>query len=212
MEIVGVARDMKYRGLRDEKREQLFLPYLGSQVVRSMTVHLRASGDATALMAAARAKVQALDANLPIFGMRSMEEHLDRVLANERMIASLSAVFGLLATLLAMIGLYGVLSYTVAARTREIGIRMALGAQRRNVIALVMRDVVVLVAAGLASGIAAALVLTRLVTSQLFGVYPHDPATLGLAVALLSLVACAAGYLPARRASRVNPMMALRAD
>jgi predicted permease len=212
MEIVGVVKDMKYRGLRDEKREQLFLPYLGSQVVRAMTVHLRGAGDAAALMAAAGAKVRALDPNLPMFGMRSMEEHLDRVLANERMIASLSAVFGLLATLLAMIGLYGVLSYTVAGRTREIGIRMALGARRENVIALVMKDVLVLVVAGLAGGTAAALALTRLVTSQLFGVEPHDPATLVLAAALLSLVACAAGYLPARRASRVDPMVTLRSE
>jgi predicted permease len=212
MEIVGVVRDMKYRGLRDEKREQLFLPYLGSQVVRAMTVHLRAAGDPAALMTAAAAKVRALDPELPIFGMRSMEAHLDRVLANERMIADLSAAFGLLATLLAMMGLYGVLSYTVAGRTREIAVRLALGARRGDVIALVMRDVVVLVAAGLAGGIAAALALTRLVTSQLFGVDPHDPLTLALAAALLSLVACAAGYLPARRASRVEPMVALRSE
>jgi ABC-type antimicrobial peptide transport system permease subunit len=126
------------------------------------------------------------------------------------MIASLSAVFGFLATLLAVIGLYGVMAYTVAQRTREVGIRMALGAAQGNVIWMVMREVLVLVVIGVAAGVPASLALTKLVQSQLFGLSPHDPATLALATIALASVACAAGYVPAWRASRLDPMKALR--
>ena len=126
------------------------------------------------------------------------------------MIASLSAVFGLLATLLAVIGLYGVMAYTVAQRTREVGIRMALGAARGNVVWMVMREVFVLVAIGVVIGISVALALTRVVQSQLFGLTPHDPLTLAFATVALALVACAAGYIPALRASRLDPVTALR--
>jgi ABC-type antimicrobial peptide transport system permease subunit len=128
------------------------------------------------------------------------------------MIASLSTVFGLLATLLAIVGLYGVMSYAVAQRTREIGIRMALGAPRGNVVGMVMREVLLLVGGGLVVGLVAALSLTRVVASQLYGLRPHDPPTVAAATLTLAVVACLAGYLPALRASRVNPMVALRHD
>jgi ABC-type antimicrobial peptide transport system permease subunit len=128
----------------------------------------------------------------------------------ERLIASLSAVFGFLATLLAVIGLYGVMAYTVARRTREIGIRMALGAFQKHVIWMVMREVLALVAIGIATGLGAALALTRLVQAQLYGITPFDPMTLGLAALGLAAVACAAGFVPALRASRVDAMNALR--
>jgi ABC-type antimicrobial peptide transport system permease subunit len=139
-----------------------------------------------------------------------MEKQLDKSLTTERMIASLSVVFGLLATLLAIIGLYGVMAYTVARRTREIGIRMALGAMEGNVIWMVMKEVLLLVVIGVGVGVPATLALTRLVRSQLFGLTSYDPGILALATLGLAAVACLAGYVPALRASRVDPIRALR--
>jgi ABC-type antimicrobial peptide transport system permease subunit len=210
MEIVGVVKNIKYTNLRDEIPEQAYIPYLGNFFVRSMTVYVRATAEPNPLMNAIRAKVRDLDPNLPIYSMRTEEAQISDSLTTERMIASLSTVFGFLATLLAVIGLYGVMAYSVAQRTREIGIRMALGAAQGNVIWLVMRDVLLLVVAGVVTGVSASLVLTRIVQSQLYGLTAHDPSTLALATAGLALVACAAGYIPALRASRVDPMVALR--
>ena len=147
---------------------------------------------------------------LPIYDMRTTEAQISNSLTTERMIASLSTVFGFLATLLAAIGLYGVMAYTVAQRRREIGIRMALGAEPRKVIWMVMREVLLLIAIGVGAGVPAALALMRAVRSQLYGLTAHDPSTLALATAGLALVACVAGYLPALRASRLDPMVALR--
>ncbi len=141
--------------------------------------------------------------------MRTMDDQISNSLLIERLIASLSAVFGFLATLLAVIGLYGVMAYTVARRTREIGIRMALGAFQGDVIWMVMREVLVLVSAGLAAGLAGAFVLAKLVQTQLYGVTGHDPVTVILAALGLAAVACAAGYIPAVRASRIDAMRAL---
>ncbi len=142
--------------------------------------------------------------------MRTMDEQISNSLLIERLIASLSAVFGFLATLLAVIGLYGVMAYTVARRTREIGIRMALGAFQGDVIWMVMREVLVLVSIGLAAGLAGAFVLAKLVQTQLYGVTAHDPVSVALAAIGLAVVACAAGYIPAVRASRIDAMRALR--
>jgi ABC-type antimicrobial peptide transport system permease subunit len=162
------------------------------------------------VMPAVRARIRALDPTVAIYGLRSMETEIHNSMTSERMIASLCALFGALATLLAMIGLYGVMSYSISTRTREIGIRMALGAGRRLVMAMVMNEVIVLVAVGAAAGVLASLALARTVASQLYGVNASDPVTLALATLTLALVAAAAGYLPARRASRVDPMAALR--
>jgi len=210
MEVIGVVKDFKYTSLRDEIPEQAFVPYLGGRYLGEMTVYLRTAADPNQLMSAVRSKVRDMDSNLPIFAMRTTEVQINNSLSTDRMIASLSAVFGFLATLLAVIGLYGVMAYTVAQRTREVGIRIALGAARGNVIWLVMREVLLLVAIGVVAGITASLALTRVVQSQLFGLTPHDPLTLGLATAALAIVACAAGYVPALRASRLDPMAALR--
>jgi ABC-type antimicrobial peptide transport system permease subunit len=139
-----------------------------------------------------------------------MDEQISNSLLTERLIASLSALFGLLATLLAVIGLYGVMAYTVARRTREIGIRMALGAFQGDVVWMVMREVLVLVCVGLAGGLVGAFILTKLVQTQLYGVTGHDPETTALAALGLAAVACAAGYIPALRASRIDAMRALR--
>ncbi len=210
MEIIGVVKDIKYTNLRDDIPEQAFEPYMADQYTSGMTVYLRTTMDPNQLFSAVRAKVRELDANIPIYSMRTTEDQISNSLSTERLIASLSAVFGFLATLLATIGLYGVMAYTVARRTREIGIRMALGAAQGNVVWMVMKEVLVLVAMGVGVGLPAALGLTRLVRSQLFGIAPNDPSTLVMAAVGLAVVACAAGYIPALRASRVDPILALR--
>jgi predicted permease len=210
MEIIGVVKDVKYTNLRDEIPEQAFIPYLGSHDVYDMTVYLRTAADPAQLMPVVRERVRDLDPNLPIYAMRTTEVQLANSLSTERMIASLSTVFGFLATLLAILGLYGVMAYTVAQRTREIGIRMALGAETQKVLWLVMREVLLLVTIGIALGIPASLALTRIVKTQLYGVNSHDLSTLLVATLSLVLVACAAGYIPALRASRVDPIRALR--
>jgi predicted permease len=210
MEIIGVVKDIKYMNLRQEIPIQAYVPYMNSPYLGGMTIYVRTVGEPNQLITSIRAKVREMDANLPIYAMRTMETQIDNSLSRERMIASLSTVFGFVATVLAIIGLYGVMSYSVAQRTREIGIRMALGAEQRKVIGMVMREVFTLIAIGVAVGVPAALVLTRVVKSQLYGLEAHDPWTLGLATGLLAVVACAAGYVPALRASRVDPMKALR--
>jgi|HubBroStandDraft_6_1064221.scaffolds.fasta_scaffold23451_2 predicted permease len=210
MEIIGVVKDIKYTTLRDEIPPQAYLPYMGDRFVGGMVVYLRTTADPNLLMTAIRSKIRDMDSNIPVFAMRTTEVQINNSLSSERMIASLSAVFGFLATLLAVIGLYGVMAYTVAQRTREVGIRMALGAAQGSVIWMVMREVLILVAIGVAAGVPASLALTKLVQSQLFGLSPHDPATLILATVALAFVACAAGYIPAWRASRLDPMKALR--
>ena len=210
MEIIGVVKDIKYTNLRDEIPEQAYVPYMGSHFLGGMTVYIRTRVDPNLLMPAVREKVRELDPNLPIYGLRTTETQISNSLVTERMIASLSTVFGFLATMLAVIGLYGVMSYTVAQRTREIGIRMALGAEQEKVVWMVMRDVLRLIGIGVLAGIPAALALTRVVESQLFGLTGHDPRTLGISTVALTVVECAAGYIPALRASRLDPMKALR--
>jgi len=210
MEIIGVVKDIKYTNLRDEIPIQAYVPYMNSPYLGGMTIYVRTAGEPNQLMSSVRAKMRELDANVPIYAMRTMDEQISNSLSTERMIASLSTVFGFVATVLAIIGLYGVMSYSVAQRTREIGIRMALGAEQGKVIGMVMREVVTLIAIGVGVGVPAALVVTRVVKSQLYGLEAHDPWTLGLATGLLAMVACAAGYVPALRASRVDPMKALR--
>jgi ABC-type antimicrobial peptide transport system permease subunit len=166
-----------------------------------------ASASAYALL---RNEVKQLDASMPIFELKTLAAQLDETLLTERLIALLSAGFGLLATLLAMIGLYGVMAFVVARRTKELGLRMALGALPGSVIWLVMREVLVLVGIGLAVGIPAALGLGRLVAAQLYGIQSSDPWIAAGSVAALITVAGAAGLLPAHRASRIDPILALR--
>ncbi len=210
MEIIGVIKDIKYTSLRDEIPEQAFIPFLASQHAGGMTVYVRTQLDPSQLYRVMRETVRALDVNVPIYSMRSTEEQIDNSLRTERLVASLSAVFGALATLLAVVGLYGVMAYTVTRRTREIGVRVALGAMRTDVIWMVMREVCLMIGVGILVGLPVAIGLSFFIKSQLYGLAPSDPLTLTLSTLLLAVVACLAGFLPALRASNIDPMRALR--
>ena len=210
VEIVGVVKDTKASTLRDEPTRYVYTPFMQEQELGSMTFYVRVRGDAAAAGASIRQVAQRVDPNLPIYEMKTMTRVMNDSLFVERMVAALSVAFGGLATLLAAIGLYGVMSYSVARRTREIGIRMALGAERGSVLWLVLKEVALMVATGIAVGLPLAAALSRVVQAQLFALSPHDPVALAGAAAILAAVALVAGYLPARRATRVDPMLALR--
>ena len=173
-------------------------------------VYVRSSQDPPAALAAVRRIVREMDSNIPIYNLRTLARQIERSLLTERLVATLSSAFGALATLLAVIGLYGLMAYTVSRRTREVGLRMALGAVSGDVVWLVMREVMALVGIGVALGLAAAWGLSRLIGNQLYGVTPNDPMTMVVAAIGLMLIALLAGYIPAFRASRVNPVTALR--
>jgi len=210
--IVGVARDARDHSLRREIARRFYLPAaqpLGD-FNPDLNYEIRTMGEPGAVIQAVRQTIQAYDPAIPIGKVRPFVAILDGNMQQERIIAQLSTVFGAVALLLAAIGLYGVLSYAVAQRTNEIGIRMALGAQRGTVIRMVLRETAVLIAIGLAAGVPASLVCGRLVQSKLFGLKPADPATLAVALGIMIVVAVASGYLPARRAAKVDPLIALR--
>jgi len=175
-----------------------------------MAAYVRTERDPDTAFASIRAAIRELDPNLPVMDMKTFQHQLDESLVAERMIATLSSTFGMLATVLAIIGLYGVMAYMVVRRSREIGIRMALGAQAGTVVWLVMREVLILVTAGVAVGLPAAYGLSRLVHAQLFDVEPSDPVSMLGATVLLAVVALAAGYIPARRAAGYDPVDVLR--
>jgi predicted permease len=217
MEIIGVVKDSFYADMRqgttteNETPRVIYIPYQQSGELNEMTAYVRSAGSAAATMPdQLRQTVRRADASMPVFEMQTMEQTVDEALFNERMLALLSAAFGLLATVLAAIGLYGVMSYTVSRRTREIGIRIALGAERRTVLWLVLREVAFLTVIGIGVGVPGALGLSRFVRSQLYGIEPSDPMTLIIAAVTLGCVGLFAGYLPARRAANVQPVLALR--
>lgn len=217
VEVVGVVKDSFYADMRQGTTEDnqtprfAYVPFQQSVELNEMTFYVRAAGSAAdTLPEQLRQSVRREDASLPVYEMQSMEQTVDEALFNERMLALLSASFGLLATLLAAIGLYGVMSYTVSRRTREIGIRIALGAERTTVVWMVLREVVLLMVIGIVIGVPGALGLSRLVRSQLYGIEPSDPLTLVVAAVMLATVGLLAGYIPARRAAGVQPVRALR--
>ena len=209
IEIVGLARESKSMNLRQGKTRSIFVPLAQREDAASVTYYVRSAGALAGLGEKLREIVRRVDPNLPVFGMKMMTAQVGESLFLERMIALLSACFGALATALAALGLYGIMSYSVAARTREIGIRMALGADRGSVLKLVMRDVLLLAGVGIGLGLPSAIGLGRLVASQLFGLTPNDPMTLAAATTLLASVALFAGLVPARRATRIEPVNAL---
>jgi len=204
--IVGLAGNAKYADLRGELKPTMYLPLVGN----SAHFELRTSGNPTALVDMVRDVVSRADKNLPLFEVRTQTEQIEESLFQERVMARLSSLFGVLAMVLACIGLYGLLSYDVARRTSEVGIRMALGATRNDVLLLVARRGIALVVVGAAVGIGVALGLTKFIASMLYDVRANDPATIAGAATLLVLVAIAACWIPVRRAMRTDPMVALR--
>jgi predicted permease len=209
-EIVGVVRDGKAATLREEPRRFVYLPYMQDEEVGGLTYYVRSSVEPRGFGAQLRAAVGRVDPTLPVTELKTMNAQIGESLFVERMVAALSAAFGLLATALAAIGLYGVTSNVVVERTREIGLRVALGADRRSVLTLVLKDVARLAAIGIAVGLPGGYGLGRVVESQLFGLNARDPLTFGIATPALVLTAFVAGLIPAVRAARVDPMTALR--
>ena len=209
IEIIGVVADSLYEGPREGVHRQVFIPFWGKS---SSVFYLRTQLASAATYGQIRNEVRQLDAAIPVYGMKTVESQLDETLLTDRLIAMLSAGFGLLATLLASIGLYGVMAFVVARRRKELGIRLALGAQPRFVIWMVMREVLLLLAIGLAIGIPAAMGLAGYVGTQLYGIKGHDPVIAGWTVVLLTVVSAAAGLIPAQRASRIDPILALRTE
>ena len=210
IQIIGVTANSLYEGPREGVHRQAFIPFNQSDFPGSVSFYVRTSSDPNTMFASLRRKVAELDPAMPVYQMKTLEQQLDDTLSTERLIALLSGAFGILATLLAAMGLYGVMAFVVARRTREIGLRMALGAQRSEVVWMVMKEALVLVGSGLAVGIPCAYFLSRYVSSQLFSVTPTDIWTAVSALAILAAVAAGAGLLPARRASGIDPIRALR--
>jgi predicted permease len=210
IEIIGMAGDTKYENMREEIPFELYLPYAQAGFADGVTVYTRSHGDAASAFNTLRSVVREVDANVPINEMRTLDDQMEISLLTERLLATLSGVFGCLATLLAALGLYGVMAYMVARRTREIGIRMALGAGQSSVVWMVMRETLALAAVGVAIGLGGAFAVTRLIQAQLFGVAPTDLLTMAAAAAGIAAVAALAGYVPARRATGIDPMLALR--
>jgi predicted permease len=209
IEVIGVVRDAKYNSLRESAPPTMYIPY-GQYPVGAMAVVVRTQGDPSATMPAIRETVRQVDANVPLMDMATQTEQIERRFAQERVFAQAYTLFGGLALLVAAIGLFGLMSYNVTRRTMEIGVRMALGAQQRTVLQMVMRESLVLVVVGVVVGSAAALGVGRFVATLLFGLEPTDATTAVLAAAVMLAVAGFAGYLPARRAARLDPMLALR--
>jgi predicted permease len=209
LEIVGVLRDAKYNSVRDDVPPTMYVPHMQTRTV-APTFEVRTAGDPLAAVNGIREVVRQIDPNIPVTDVFTQMEQVERRFQQEKMFAQAYTLFGSLSLILAAVGLFGVMSYAVARRTSEIGIRIALGAQRAQVLGATMRESLVLVVGGLAIGLAIAIGASRFVASLLFGIAAQDGVTIGLAMAVMAAVATLAAYLPARRASRVDPMVALR--
>jgi predicted permease len=217
LEIIGVVQDSPYPDLRSAPRPTLYQPFRQTHTGRGqMVLHVRVAGGMGGVLPQLRGVVQRVDRDTPIFEVHSLKDEVDATLVRERLVATLSSLFGVVALILVSVGLFGLMSFTVSRRTAEIGLRMALGAGRSDVAWLITRQTLVLVLAGIAIALPIAWLLARLASRQLstmlFGVSPIDPVTVAAAAALLIVVATAAGSLPARRAARIDPIVALRND
>jgi predicted permease len=210
-EIVGVVKDGKDRNLREQNLGMVYVPYRQlTDKLGMMCLAVHTVGNPADIAARVRQELSDIDPSLPVLNIDTVEEQLDGVLVQERLTATLASIFGVLAALLACLGLYGVIAYTVARRTNEIGIRLALGAPPAGVLRMILKESMVLVLVGVVIGISLTLAVTRLISAMLFGVSATDPLTIGATTLLLIMVAALASLLPARRAARVDPMVALR--
>jgi len=211
IEVVGLVGDARYGELREDPPPTIYFPYAQHlDILEFMTFEVRTAGDPRNFIPGVRQVVQNLDRNLPLRDVITQVQQIDQATFQERLFARLSSFFALLALVLACVGLYGMMSYAVARRTNEIGIRMALGAERVRILRMVLRESMMLAALGIIIGVPTALAASRLIASMLYGLKPTDPLTIASATAILAVVAFLAGYLPAQRASRVDPMVALR--
>jgi ABC-type antimicrobial peptide transport system permease subunit len=215
LEVVGLVQDAKYTSLRRETAPTVYHPFVQDMdSMPHMHFEVRTAGDATALVPSIRKVVASIDSRLPLFDLRTQTEQIDELLLQERLFAKLTGFFGVLALILVCVGLYGMMSYAVGRRTNEIGIRMALGAQRVNILGIVLREALLLVSVGVALGIAGTLATARLaaaaVSGLLFGLKITDVSVIVFAAVILIAVATLASFLPAWRASRVDPMVAVR--
>jgi len=213
IQIVGVCGDTRYGSLREEPPPQFFLPFVQqADVSGSWTYEVRTRTEPESIVPLMRKAVRDLDADLPLINVRTQEQQIEATTQTERTFVALTTGFGALALVLAAVGIYGVMAYSVANRTNEIGIRLALGAQQRQVLTMVLREATWMSVAGIAVGLGAALVLARLVQSMLYGLRANDPWSLGMGAGLLFLVGIAASWLPAHRAASIEPMEALRCE
>jgi putative ABC transport system permease protein len=215
IEVIGIVKDVRHRGPNQEPRPRWYVPHAQAYVSAyasplSTTIAVRSDSDPTPLMGPIRSLMTEFDGSVPISNVRTMEQILDGAVGGQRFVMTLLTVFGLLALFLAVVGVYGVVSYAVSQRTHEIGLRMALGAKGSNVLAQIMREGLILSLVGVAVGLAGSFALSRVFESMVFGITPTDPVTYSGVVIVLVLAAGGASLLPARRASRVSPMVALR--
>jgi predicted permease len=210
IEVVGVSKDAKYSEIRGDVPATIYLPFAQGEDLDRMTFEIKTAASVATMAPKIREVVKAVDRDLPVLELRTQDEQIEATLSQERVFAMLTSGFGLLALVLASIGIYGVMAYTVARRTNEIGIRMALGAEALAVLRMVLGETSLLACVGIGVGLLGAFGATRVLTSMLFGVKATDARTFGGAALLLLLVALAAAFVPAWRAARVDPMHALR--
>ncbi|PYV13507.1 MAG: hypothetical protein DMG21_20945 [Acidobacteria bacterium] len=211
IEIVGMVGDTKFNDLRREIPPTIFVP-VDSSRIGPINFELRTAGDPMALIPSVRRVAAGMDKNLALYQVKSQLQQTEESLFHERLFARLTSLFGLLAGILAAVGVYGVMAFAVSKRTREIGIRMALGATRKGIAGMVLSETLVVTAVAVVIGIAGALAASRLISSLLYGLRPTDPVTLAAAAFLMIAAVVLAGIIPARRASSVEPMKALRCE
>jgi ABC-type antimicrobial peptide transport system permease subunit len=209
IEIVGVVKDTHYSAVKQDPPKLFYRPWEQDKEIDSLSFYVRSALPPARMFGQIRRVMSTLDRDLPLENLRTLDDQIALSIQSDRLVLQLAAAFAVLATALAMLGLYGVMAHSVTRRTREIGIRMALGAGPDRILSMVLREMLWIVGIGLAAGIAIALSVTRFAESQLYGVKPRDAVVVAAASLALALTAFAAGYLPARRAARVNPLDAL---